>query len=503
MSQSAATPVPSYGLLRVAIILTGLLGGLAAGLLVEFEESFPDPVGAALFVGVFIFTTAFVLAAAPGRWIASAVLSVFIALLLGGLTWKLMHTTEATPSGFTDYDGFFKGFWVSLGTPATAYLLLAFGLTAIEERGPSWPYRRMFGHLYNFPIQLLLGGAVMGLLLLLIYLWTELFDIIGITTFGKIWREPTIWMPMAGVFAGLGVALARQWTGITQTLRTFCRFMARFTLPIFAAFTVTLLIVLPIQGLKELFGPHNSAASIMSALAVFALLLIYGARQDLGEAPPGWLRWSTALAVLGLPVYVGLATYALWLRVDQYGLTPERYVGLGLVVVLFLHAVLVFVAQAVDLARRNAWLAGAGVVNLASLAVLLAFLLALHVPQFDPAVMSADNQFLRLKQGRVTAKDFDYGYLHFRLGQPGKDALARMKALEDHPDIAAIREGIAVAEGAKSYWEYKSMRRKTEESNRRPGITAPGPGAAPPAEKPETKPGTEPERPASPEPPGQ
>jgi len=411
-------------------------------------------------------TTVYVLAAAPGRFVAATVLAVVMAVLIGGLSYK---TASFYTAGGRVYDDL-SWLWYLVGAPATAWILTAFGLTAIEERGARWPYGRFFNHLFGFPVQLVFAAAVVGLLNLAIWAWSELFEIIGITVISELWEEPLIWFPMSGAFAALGVALARQWTAITSVLRTLCRYVARFALPIFAAFTVTLLIALPVQGLQDLFG-SRSAAGVMSALAAFSIFLVYGARQDLVDRPPAWLRISTALVVLGVPVYTALAVWAIWLRVGQYGFTPERYVGLVLVLILFLQAAGLLAVQALDTLRRKGWLAGAGVVNMAVLALLAAFLMAQHTPQLEPHRISADSQYLRLADERVDAGNFDYGYLRFKLGEAGEQTLERLDKLDGHPQIGTIRAGIARARQARNYWEYQSLTR--EEQQEKPPESAP------------------------------
>jgi hypothetical protein len=458
--------------MRLALILAGLIGGLIFGALVEFEKVLTEPQEIGLGTLVFTFTTAFVLSAGPGRFIGSTLLAVIVAALIGGLSYKVALFTDAHGR---ELDDFINWFWFPIGAPAVAYILTVFGLTTIEEKAPRWPYGRVFHHLFGFPVQLLFALAVVGLLNLLIWLWSELFEIIGIDIISEIWEEPLVWGPMSGAFAGLGVALARQWQGITSVLRTMCRFVARFALPIFAAFTITLLIALPFQGLDRLFE-SRSAASIMSALAAFTIFLVYGARQDLNETPPRWLRIATALSVLGLPVYTALAAYAIWLRVAQYGFTPERYAGLALVLILFLHTAGLLAVQALDLLRRKGWLTGAGPVNMAILAVLAVFFLSIHTPQLDPYAISARSQFDRLTEGNADAAAFDFGYLRFRLGPAGQTALERLKTLDSHPEIEVIREGVARAEGAQNYWEYQ---RRSREQQPRPES---GPEATPPRE---------------------
>ena len=81
-------------------------------------------------------------------------------------------------------------------------------------------------------------------------------------------------------------------------------------------------------------------------------------------------------------------------------------------------------------------------------------LIALATPMFNPWALSAQSQYQRLADERVTAGEFDFGYLRFELGHHGEQALDKMLALDAHPEAGAIRNGVERARAAKSNWEY-------------------------------------------------
>ena len=66
------------------------------------------------------------------------------------------------------------------------------------------------------------------------------------------------------------------------------------------------------------------------------------------------LRVLVDASSLCLPLLAGLAVYALWLRIGQYGLTPDRVVAVGATLVALLHALALMAAV---LRRRDGWLA--------------------------------------------------------------------------------------------------------------------------------------------------
>ena len=74
----------------------------------------------------------------------------------------------------------------------------------------------------------------------------------------------------------------------------------------------------------------------------------------------------------------------------------------------------------------------------------------------------------------MSAAEFDFGYLQFKLGKPGQTALDRMLAL-DHPEKIQIRLGVERARAADSYWQYKSPSDETDIPTESDGTTSDGP----------------------------
>jgi len=83
-------------------------------------------------------------------------------------------------------------------------------------------------------------------------------------------------------------------------------------------------------------------------------------------------------------------------------------------------------------------------------------LIALATPLINPWAMSAQSQYARIANQTTPASEFDFGYLHFKLGKYGDKALDRMRTLASHPEADEIRKGVARAQAADSYWDYKN-----------------------------------------------
>ncbi|MBT8473013.1 MAG: hypothetical protein KJN99_10455, partial [Marinicaulis sp.] len=92
--------------------------------------------------------------------------------------------------------------------------------------------------------------------------------------------------------------------------------------------------------------------------------------------------------------------------------------------------------------------------------IVVLFMLA--TPIFNPWAMSARSQYNLLADRKVTATDFDYGYLRFELGKYGDKALDDILALTDHPQASDIAEGVRWAREANSKWEYSRGENRPE-----------------------------------------
>src|SRR5690606_36533028 len=134
--------------------------------------------------------------------------------------------------------------------------------------------------------------------------------------------------------------------------------------------------------------------------------------------------------VLLVPL-VGLALWGIALRIGQHGLTPERSIAAACAAVGAVHAV----GYAIAAVKPGPWMRPLERTNIIGGVVAVAAVLALYTPLADPAQLSVADQMRRLEAGRVSAEDFDYGFLRFEAGRSGRGALDRLAASQD-PEIA-------------------------------------------------------------------
>jgi hypothetical protein len=140
-----------------------------------------------------------------------------------------------------------------------------------------------------------------------------------------------LWLVLPVVFS-LGMRMGRENEKVIGLLRGILLTLCRFLLPLGALITVLFTLTLPFTGLQPVWDTGYST-TLLLMLAIINLFLVNGVFQEghQGSVYPVALKRLVNASLLCLPVLVGLAAYASWMRIDQYGLTPSRIMALLLV----------------------------------------------------------------------------------------------------------------------------------------------------------------------------
>jgi hypothetical protein len=342
-------------------------------------------------------------------------------------------------------------------------LLLAYLLTPfIQARDAAQRWRVEYGALYRHAVNngllLFLAMVMLVVFWLLIMLWGGLFKLVGIDAFETFFESSGfVWIASACVCA-LGLRIGLERGQMVDALRNAAQAMCRFLLPLTALILLLFTVFLPFTGLEPLWATRH-ATPILLTLAFAHVVLLNGVVQDGRQAspyPPA-LRLMVDGSCLCLPLLTALAAYALWLRVGQYGLTPDRVLAAGLTLVALLHAIAL--AWAVWW-RTPEWLVGLRRSN-PPLALFVVFLLVLlHVPALSPLQLSAASQYARLLDETLPAERTDLGALRFQLGEPGRRYLEQLRQRLAQPGLNETRREWLVVDlqrldQADNYWQWR------------------------------------------------
>ncbi|PIB95478.1 DUF4153 domain-containing protein [Caulobacter sp. X] len=317
-----------------------------------------------------------------------------------------------------------------------ALLFIAHHLVQPAEASgkPVAPYADYFDLVGTNAVRLFLSLAFTGAFWLLLFLAGALFKLIGVTAIQKLIGETAFAFPATGLMFAAAVHMAVQLTearaGLVRGVRTVGLVLLAWLLPLMVVIAGGFLATLPFTGLAPLWSTKAAASLLLSAAAAL-IILINAAYQDGLEPPNSILLWAARLASLLLIPIVILTAYALWLRIHQYGLTPDRVMAAAYLIV----AVGFTIGYTLAATRPGDWMKPLEPTNLIMAAVSVLLLIALFTPIADPARLSVASQVKRLESGKVSPAKFDFQFLRFESGRYGRLALERLKGSRE-PEIA-------------------------------------------------------------------
>jgi len=381
-------------------------------------------------------------ATTPGLFGALAMIAMFAPfVLLGGLTqlrprtlaiWAVFAAAVLAALGLHDMvrrGDLGENPWISpqLMTFAAAGLFIAHHLVegGDAERKLLARYPRYFDTAWKHGVQLVLSAGFVGVFWIVLFLGAALFNLIGVKFVGDLIEKPWFFMPATGAMFAAAVHLTDVRPGLIRGIRTVALTLLSWLLPVLALLAAAFLLTLPFTGLQPLWETRSAAGILLSAAAVLIVLMnaAYQDGEPDGVVPPV-LRFAGRLGGLLLVPLVALSIYALWLRIGQHGLTPDRIVGAACALVGTVYAV----GYAWAALRLGRWLRRVEATNVTAAFLILAVLLVMFSPIADPARLSVNDQVARLAAGKVTPEKFDYAFLRFDGQRYGREALLTLKS---------------------------------------------------------------------------
>jgi hypothetical protein len=438
---------------RVTLAAVGLVQGFVYYLSYEF---WPDGVGQrAVVAAVLFFVSGFALILQLS-WTGKDVKRQLVVTTVAPLVFALgaFWVWLQIPIGEVPYrsDEIRAPSWIA-GAVAALFLITPFIQIFLRTGRRVYPYEELFSGFWNNLFTVAIGGMVIGAFWAVILLWSELFKLIDVTFFEDVFTGAAfVCLSLATVF-GYALALGREWEKLAATSRNVLLSVLKALMPLLAIIALLFLVSLPFTGLQPLWDTRHASATLLALIGV-TILFFNGAYQDgLGDPPysPSIRRLLEA-ALVAIPVLAAITFYALYLRIDQYGLTLGRFYG-----VLFAAAgMLCGLGYAVAVFRKSrAWMDAVPKVNMRMAWMVVVCAVLSHTPLLDPMRWSARNQFRRISAGDVDAAEFDFGYLRFELGHIGFEMLERIEGLTDHPQANIIAERINTTREAESYADVR------------------------------------------------
>jgi hypothetical protein len=284
-------------------------------------------------------------------------------------------------------------------------------------------YPRYFDISWKHGVQFVLAILFVGAFWLLLWLGSDLFNLIKLHFLAELIRKPWFSVPATTAAIAYAIHVTDIRANLVNGARVLKLTLLSWLLPLMTAFAIIFLLALPFAGLEPLWSTRRATSILLWSVAAL-IFLINAAYQDGDSETPAaavlrQARWLAAIAIVPLTV---LAGYCLLLRVQQYGWTPQRILACACVVVAACYAMgYGFAAITTGLALKPI-----AMTNVLTAYIIVAALLALFSPIADPARLSVADQVARLRSGQTPPEKFDYAFMRYGAGRYGVAALERL-----------------------------------------------------------------------------
>lgn len=374
-------------------------------------------------------------------WFWMALIFVVVLAMSVWLKWQIEGSDR-----WRQNDIFMLNGWRLLLMAMLALPWIQYSLQASRQQTR---YAQFYTSLWLNALTLLIVFISNGLFWLVLLLWSEMFELVGITFFKTLFFETDWFVYVAvGLITALAVVLARTQSRLVVAVQKLLTFIATGLLPLVALLALMFMLTLPFTGL-EAISQRVSAAGLMSTLTLLLLLLMAIVREPQKEALPypGALRYLIKCSLVVAPIYMLIAGWALWVRIQQYGWTPERLHGVLVVCVLLVWA---FGYLASILRRGRNPLAFQGQVILCVSLLALGLLILLSSPVIDAWRISVNSHMGRYHSGKIKPDQVSL-YMLDRSGKPGRAALeALQKDVAFNQDSKRRRDLNSLLQGSRN-----------------------------------------------------
>ena len=366
---------------RLGMIFIGLLQGALCYLLMTYLVPHND---GWLFYGMpatIAITSALLLTVVSFKqralWYWMALIFVVVLAMSAWLKWQVEDSDK-----WRQHEVFMFYGWRLLLMAMLALPWIQYSLRASRQQTR---YAQFYTQLWLNTLTLLIVFISNGLFWLVLLLWSEMFKLVGIPFFSTLFFD-TDWFGYVafGLVTALAVVLTRTQSRLVAAVQKLLTLIATGLLPLVALLALMFVLTLPFTGL-EAISQRVSAAGLMSTLALLLLLLMAIVREPRKEALPypAALRYLIKCALVVAPIYMLIAGWSLWVRIQQYGWTPERLYGVLVVVVLLVWS-FGYLASILRRGRNPLELQGPVILGVSLLA--LGLLVLLSSPVIMPGV---------------------------------------------------------------------------------------------------------------------
>ncbi len=448
---------------RVVMALTGALAGFSVWLMSEVLHELISNQHVFLFVVASIsgFFGTLLALCGPVSILRAAPAAAGLALVTATLfSWASLRHAEIDP--FLEH-GYGIVAWLvalSIATPFVAVWL--------EDRNAWRNYAELFDVTWTIVVRYAAAWLFVAVFWGVVFLSNALFEIVGISIIEDFLDIEGVPYVLSGLTLGLALSVVyelRDYVSPFLILR-----LMRLLIPVVLVVIAVFIAALPFRGLSGLFGDLSAGGTLM-AMAIGGITLITTAldRDDEAAISMRVMRLATQALALLLPVLGVLAFWAVSLRIQQYGWTPNRMAAAAAAALIGVYAFLYAVAvlwQMFGIATKGAgdWMARIRRANVVMALVIVGLSLLWLSPVLNGERISARSQVARYMAGEAKADQLPLWEMAHRWGTAGQDALTTLAAIENE-DQKTLTDLIEKAQSTSSIYAYNRASTNTKFSN--------------------------------------
>lgn len=319
---------------------------------------------------------------------------------------------------------------------------------AIAGKSPR-RYADLFDVSWGAVTRVIVSAAFTGLFWLLLFLSDALLQLVGITLIEALIDIDPAPPVITGAIFGLAIVVTHELSDMVSP-QLILRLL-RLLLPMITFVVTVFVIALPFRGLSNLFG-SLSAGGVMIGMGMTAITLVSAAvdRSPEQGVQRRWMKGFVQVLACLVPILGGLAISAVWVRVQDYGWTPDRLVAATIAGVIFAYGVV----YAGSVLLRGDWSHRLRQGNIALALGVMAILALWLTPALNPQAISARSQVARLDAGEAMAKLPLYEMAH-RWGRAGQEHVSLLKARFEAEGHTTGLHLISKAQEAANSYEFE------------------------------------------------
>ncbi len=336
-------------------------------------------------------------------------------------------------------------------------------LIASRSQPKSWnDFEMLFDTAWDIVVRYAAAWIFVGVFWGVVFLSDALLRIVGIDIIKQLLRIDAVPPVLTGLALGMAIAVVDELSDYISPFLVLR--LLRLLIPMVLIVVLVFLVAVPFKGLSGLFGGLSSAAILMAITAGSVTLVTTGLGQNAESAIKSpFMIISTRLLSILTMMLAGLAAYAVWVRIAQYGLTPDRILA-ALIAALGLAYGAVYGVFA--LIGRD-WMARIRAGNI-YLAIMVIVISALWLtPLLNPQRLSANNQVARFESGKTAVEALDLWAMDREWGVAGKTAMQRIRALEPQEKFSGLRGRLAKLEQASNRYDFNRDQTETTQMQTR------------------------------------